>query len=178
MYCLDWSGSDINVFGSWRSDTDYRSVDIMVVPCGMSYVSFDGIDQTTEEEDCNWDKQSAVEYLGETLFLKVLYNQETFYQPSFSKEGRVLKNSRMMQIQSNANQATYVDTHINLHELVDEIDYVQVGQQDIVEFSSISFETPEPSGFSQWPTPSNRDVSYKFLGLWLELAQYRTYIER
>jgi len=34
--------------------------------------------EVVEESDCNWDKEAATKYLGETFYFKVLYNQETF----------------------------------------------------------------------------------------------------
>ena len=46
----------------------------MAVPCAVSYVSFDGIYHNEEEDACNWDKEAAIEYIGETLNFKVLYN--------------------------------------------------------------------------------------------------------
>ena len=61
----------------------------------------------------------------------------------------------MGQILTSARDATFVDTHVSLNELIDEIDLVQIGQQDLVEFYEIKALTPEYSGYTSWPTPGN-----------------------
>ena len=49
----------------------------MAVPCGMSFMTFDGNDHAAEKDACNWEKEAAMEYFGEILSLKVLYNEES-----------------------------------------------------------------------------------------------------
>ena len=104
----------------------------MAVPCGMSFMTFDGNDHAAEKDACNWEKEAAMEYFGEILSLKVLYNEESLQLESFSQGERLVKTSRLATIYSNSRQATFIDTHINLHEVYDEIDYIQIGQQDII----------------------------------------------
>ena len=33
LFCLDWESHDFSLFGSWDSDSHYRALDVMAVPC-------------------------------------------------------------------------------------------------------------------------------------------------
>jgi len=76
----------------------------------------------------------------------------------------------MEQILANSRSATFLETHINISELTDEIDFISIGQLNSVEFEGISYSTPEPSLYNTWPTLENRGAAYKFIGLWIELS--------
>ena len=73
LYCINYSLADINLYGSWIFENEYSALDIMAVPCGMQPSGF------TEpiREDCVWDRQEALNYLG-TISLIIVYNQGVF----------------------------------------------------------------------------------------------------
>ena len=52
------------------------------------------------------------------------------------------KDTKMSRIQADSSHALFIETHVELKELVDEIDFVQIGQQDLVEFFELSVELP------------------------------------
>ena len=128
LHCIDWQNADMEVFGSWRFDAIYQAVDIFLAPCGMSYTLHDGTEYKKDESECEWDKDKFIDYLGDTFYIKFFYNHQSFQQASFLQDNRVIKSSKMGQILTKARDAIFVDTHINLHELIDEIDLIQIGQ--------------------------------------------------
>ena len=48
--------------------------------------------------------------------------------------------------------ATYTDFFVNQHELVDEIDLIQLGQADETEFVTISHDEAAISVVNKWPS--------------------------
>ena len=116
--------------------------------------------------------------MGDSFYYRVLYNSEAFMQSSFDADERLIKKSVLGSILATSRDATFVDGFVNLTELTDEIDFFSIGQQNSVEFQSVSYGTPQPSLFNDWPTLENPFGEYKFIGIWLELAQSKTTIER
>ena len=66
LYCIDWQNAKMELFGTWRYDSHFSAVDIMVAPCGMSYTLNDGSVYEKDESECIWDKEEFYAYLGET----------------------------------------------------------------------------------------------------------------
>ena len=61
--------------------------------------------------------------------------------------------------------------------LDDDVDFLQLGQERIYEFTSTEFGSTEPSAFSIWPTKEAPTV-YKYNALYLELRPDYQIIER
>ena len=145
LYCIDWQSAGMDLFGSERFDETYQGIDIAVIPCGMSYTLPDGSLYEKDENECAWDKEEFIDYLGDTYLLTYFYNHESFHQANFQKDNRVEKDSRMGRIQADSRRALYIETYVELKELVDEVDLVQIGQQDLVEFFELSVSAPKYS---------------------------------
>ena len=45
----------------------------MVIPCAMSYTLYDGT-KVTPDEECIWDKELVMEYIGDTVQIEVYHN--------------------------------------------------------------------------------------------------------
>ena len=78
LYCIDWQSEDLDLFGSGRFDEYFQAIDILVAPCGMSYTLNDGSLYQKDENECKWDKDEFVDYLGDTFYLTYFYNHATF----------------------------------------------------------------------------------------------------
>ena len=66
---------------------------------------------------------------------------------------------------------------IQKHALMDQIDFIQIGQVSETEFEKIYFEPASPSGFAEWPTKEAPKM-YKISSFWIELDSSMTTIER
>ena len=154
LFCIDWQKVNLELYGTWQFDSHYSAVDILVAPCGMEYTKEDGTIYSKEESECIWDKDAFDEYLGDTFLFKFFYNQESFQQASFLEDNRVMKQSKLATNMISSSKAVYIETYVNLQELIDEIALFQYGQQDVVEFYEITRRTPEFSGFTKWPSPN------------------------
>ena len=67
---------------------------------------------------------------------------------------------------------------IQKHALVDQIDFIQIGQVSETEFEKIYFEPAEPSGYTEWPSKEAPTAFYKIGSWWIELDSSMTTIER
>ena len=74
-------------------------------------------------------------------------------------------------------QPSWTSFFINLNELIDEIDFIQLGQQGATDFTAIDYGLSGPTKFNKWPT-KDRPVLYKFNSFWIELGQSRKTIEQ
>ena len=63
LYCLDWELLGLEVNGYWGGASDWSAIDIAVYPCGQKITSSD----ESARDNCNWDKQTAVEYFGSVI---------------------------------------------------------------------------------------------------------------
>ena len=86
LFCFDWQKYGPELYRSWTISNTYISVDIQAIPCG-SYLP--GIDDESDrvKEECNWDRDSLIEYLG-SFSLSVVYNQGTF-RPDVYDDGKI-----------------------------------------------------------------------------------------
>ena len=53
VFCIDWQKDGAELWGTWTSDSSYRSFDIIALPCSTYIPSIDGAKRINE--DCNWD---------------------------------------------------------------------------------------------------------------------------
>ena len=88
MYCLDWQKYGPELYGTWATDMEFAALDVMVVPCGMSYERIDGKVELPRE-DCNWDEQAAWDHIKSANII-VLHNKISFQTDGYQDE-RLLK---------------------------------------------------------------------------------------
>ena len=102
------------LFGGWKTGTNYRALDIQLIPCSTSYVSYDG---TVNEDDgsCVWGKDEAIEYLGAAVTSMIVTNQSVFQSNEFD-EDRVVQNSRIFSVLSETERALWTGSFIKKHE--------------------------------------------------------------
>ena len=62
MMCIDWKRYNV-VFSGTEKKANFRVLDIMMVPCGLRETIIGGIEDRVPE-DCNYDKEALIEYLG------------------------------------------------------------------------------------------------------------------
>ena len=120
LFCLHQKIIDLMLFGGWSLGSNYRALDIQLIPCSTSYVSYDG---TVNEDDgsCVWGKDEAIEYLGAAVTSMIVTNQSVFQSNEFD-EDRVVQNSRIFSVLSETERALWTGSFIKKHEFVDEIE--------------------------------------------------------
>ena len=74
---MDWQSIPFKLFGDRWSGQSYSSIDVMFLPCATRLEAFDG-STLGGGDDCVWDKNEVVEYLGEQLSIVTVYNQNVF----------------------------------------------------------------------------------------------------
>ena len=87
LYCLDWEQLGLEVNGNWEGGSDWSAIDIAVYPCGQKITSTD----ESARDNCNWDKQTAVDYFGGVVSLQIYNNYASFQQDEFGTERIVRK---------------------------------------------------------------------------------------
>lgn len=63
LYCLDWETLNLKLSGTWVSSNNFKAIDVMMVPCGMTYTLYNG-EEATIRDDCIYEKQKVIDYLG------------------------------------------------------------------------------------------------------------------
>ena len=179
LFCLDWESHDFSIFGSWDSDSHYRALDVMAVPCatklsslGSNYKGNEGM-----RDDCKNDYNSTLEYLNGPADIVIYKNHGSFKTHKYG-ESRLKKSAMFESAQTDIRQASWVGVDINLFEIVDEVGALQLGQQDEAEFEQIKLLPAAPSVYTKWPTQENPDGVFTFGSIWIEQGQSKTTIER
>ena len=73
FFCLDWESLDLKIHGSFRSDTSYSAIELLLLPCATRVKTSD--DVTIGGDDiCVWDQKEAATYMGDALSMKILHN--------------------------------------------------------------------------------------------------------
>ena len=78
---MNWKELPDELFGYWRSGSDYTHIDAMLVPCA-----------STEDKACIQDKLEVKEYLGELWNMIVYHNQFRFKADGY-RDKSVVKSS-------------------------------------------------------------------------------------
>ena len=125
--------------------------------------------RVTEEEELDecksWNQPAAFEYLGIRNDLLVYHNQKTFKQEAFGDD-RVLHHSVLKKLRADMLSPHWFKTFVQTAELNDEIAWLQLGQESIVEFEKIEFiDSYFKSGWAQWPTKEIPDGKYKYTSI-------------
>ena len=71
--CLDWNEIELN---GEDPASNAKNVDVMLLPCNMKISILDG-DADRIPEECNYDRDKLIEYLGPIRML-VYYNSGRF----------------------------------------------------------------------------------------------------
>ena len=77
LFCIDWEKANFKLFGS-KSDSNHSVIDFVAAPCGLSETVLGG-KQNNIRDDCNWNKEAAIEYIGD--FNIVMYYNLGRFQP-------------------------------------------------------------------------------------------------
>lgn len=71
-------------------------------------------------------------------------------------------------LRTDPSQSNWRSGYINRNSLSDEVEFLQYGQNKDFNFIQMSFDAPEPSKYSSWPTKENPGGLYKLTSIWLE----------
>ena len=83
LFCLDWENIEFSLHGDRWSGQSYSSIDIMLVPCATQFRAYDGSTFGGGDE-CEWDKEKVVDYLGDQINLITIYNSDHFDAGAFN----------------------------------------------------------------------------------------------
>ena len=108
LFCVDLKAANIDLYSSWIYETDYSALDIMAVPCGTNP---DGYDEPIRD-DCEWNRTTVMDYMGDTVDLVMLYNQGTFKQEKFG-EDTIDKASVLHKIMVDPNRSNWIGAFID-----------------------------------------------------------------
>ena len=81
---------DFDLQGSTKKGNFYSIIDVQMVACGSRYTMFDG-SELGADENCVWDKQEFLTYLGNSFYIKVYHNQQEFKQDAYGEDRIVRK---------------------------------------------------------------------------------------
>ena len=178
FYCTpDLSAAGIeDLYGIWSRDSSYAAIEFHVWPCATKWTSIDGVEYGGHD-DCIWDRQAVLDYLGETQKIMIYHNEAQFKQEGFG-EDRIEFRSSLSSVFFGTEAAQFTQAWLRKYTLVDEIEYFQLGQSEDDTFVKPFFESSQNSAVATWPTKENPYSIYKINGLWIELSPVLTTIER
>ena len=123
--------------GFWRNGGKYQALEFGIYPCATRFTKSDGT-QFGGGNECVWDKSEMMEYLGSAINLMAYYNHGTFKQHDYG-EARVERLSTLGMSYAGTETPTWSDTLIKKYEVIDEVDYLQVGQVSDETFERTDF---------------------------------------
>ena len=171
LFCLDWAKENFKLFGS-PSDANHSVIDVSVVPCGLSDTVLGGTDLNIRD-DCNWDRDAAIEYIGDFNIVSY-YNIGRFKSNEYDSEP-VERTSFIQKLRPDQHTPNWYKTFVHGTEVSDESALIQWGQQSEYDFYEINFSSMLTSSYSNWPEQGVKyevpDGRYKFSSLALYLDQ-------
>ena len=81
----------------------------------------------------------------------IYYNQERFQLDQYGTT-RIESYSTIRNIQTDQRTPQWINTVVNKNQLGDEIGYVQWGDEEEIEFNSVTFDPPRPSAWTEFPS--------------------------
>ena len=145
----------------------------MAVPCSQKegiYINPRDEDFFSIPDECNDNKTEVQEWLGPYDMITMV-NQGTFMPNEFG-ENRIDYSSRIFLAPSDNTVPNWTQTYMNTHQLVDEIDILQIGQNTELDFYSFDQAKATYSTNDNWPTvKDNPNGRYKFNSVWIEPNQ-------
>ena len=82
------------------------------------------------------------------------------------------------QIVIDPSRSNWVGGYVDKNTLYDEIEFLQYGQNREIKFEKISYGSPEPSLYIDYPTKEKPEKIYKLASIWLEQGLNELIIER
>lgn len=158
------------------SGLDYTALDTMIIPCASKITLHDG-SVVGGDESCVWDKKDVEAYMGTAFNIVSLQNQMKFQADNFGDETSIDNKSILYAKFTTLKLPAWTEAFVEYNTLVDEVDYIQIGQQKETDYTSIAFGKEQMSKYNTWPTKAEPMI-YKFNSFWFELRQYTTVIER
>ena len=73
FFCPDWNARKFYLKGSEVSGSDFANFDAMIIPCASRITMFDG-SVIGGDDDCIWDKDAVLDYMGSGFNLLSYYN--------------------------------------------------------------------------------------------------------
>ena len=81
---------ELSLHGSAKKGNSYNIIDVQMVACASRYTIFDG-SELGADENCVWDKQDMLTYLGTSFYMKIYHNQQEFKQDAYGEDRIVQK---------------------------------------------------------------------------------------
>ena len=165
FFCVDKKALKESLFGSWERGTNNRALDIGLFACASEFKLHDGT-VTGGDDSCIWDEMEVKRYVSSGLGILVYHNQSEFVQDQYGEE-KIVRKSSVASMFSSSAVNVWTSLLFNSHEMTDEVDYLQLGQYDQIEFSTTQIGNTEPSHYNKWPTRDNPTI-FKFNGAYVE----------
>ena len=77
LFCIEWKKFQHELWGNWRNLVNYSYIDVMLIPCASS---------AADAEECIWDKDQVVDYIGPIWHMDVYFNQENFVSNKYGDD--------------------------------------------------------------------------------------------
>ena len=84
----------LEIFSSESLGVDFAALDPMLVPCASRITLHDGR-EIGGDDDCIWDKQEVLDYIGKGYNLITYFNQMGYNEEEFDKDKRIKRNSEL-----------------------------------------------------------------------------------
>ena len=112
--------------GSEVGGVDFTTLDPMIIPCASQVTLFDG-SVVGADDDCVWDKDAVMNYMGSAFNLLSYYNQQEFKEHSFDIDDRIEYRSELHATFASTKEAHFTEAWVGLNELEDSTDFFQLG---------------------------------------------------
>lgn len=103
--CIDWPDDEPYKIYGWEAQAEMKMLEFIMAPCNYRHkeISEEGL---PVREDCITDPEEQFKYLGSSINLRLLYNEEVLDTQKFDDSKHVLQ-SQMMQAQFNPREPTF-----------------------------------------------------------------------
>ena len=100
----------------------------MAIPCGQKETEI-GAETDRIRDDCNWDRETAVDYLR-NLNILILKNKDKLHVENYDLEQRIVTRTFYESIRADEANPHYFRTYIQKQVVEDETSLLQLGQSD------------------------------------------------
>ena len=138
------NGHQLDVQGDWTAGA-YSMLEVSVVPCMMKLTNI-GFKDDQSHTDCDKTFTGLMKYLKSPNMV-AYYNQQSFQLDEFNKR-RVKRFSTITDTLIDKYNANWVGYNIQSNSITDETSWLQYGQTQSQDFTSVHNEIPRPSSWS------------------------------
>ena len=125
LYCINSEAAgSIPLYGD-SNVSKYSFIDVMAIPCGQKETEI-GAERDRIREDCNWDREAAVDYFRD-LNILILKNKDKLHTQNFDLKERVSKHTNFEPIRADEANPHYFRTYIQKQVIDDETSLLQLG---------------------------------------------------